>query len=275
MNSTTRLRVMSFNIRYGTADDGPNAWELRRELVLKTVRQYAPDFLGTQEGLAFQVEYLAENLPGYHMLGVGRDDGERQGEYAAIFARADRLDFGNGGTRWLSESPTRPGSRSWGASQPRIATWGKYTLRESPHAGLLLFNTHFDQRSEMAREQSARLLRGWIDELAATLNSFPVIVTGDFNATEEDLPYQILRDGTGGPPLVDAYRQAHPAGSDDELTRHDFAAQRHGRRIDWILHSPHFHTLEADIDRTPFNGQHPSDHYPVTATLQMGTVSLA
>src|SRR5687767_10019712 len=43
------LRVMSFNIRYGTAKDGEDRWEKRKALLLKTIRAFDPDVLGVQE----------------------------------------------------------------------------------------------------------------------------------------------------------------------------------------------------------------------------------
>ena len=49
-----KLRVMSFNIRYGTAKDGDNVWGNRRDLVVDTIRAFDPDLLGTQETLPFQ-----------------------------------------------------------------------------------------------------------------------------------------------------------------------------------------------------------------------------
>src|SRR5688572_3528346 len=59
------VRVMSFNIRYGTADDGENHWDQRREFLIETIREFDPDLLGTQETLGFQKEYIAEQLPEY------------------------------------------------------------------------------------------------------------------------------------------------------------------------------------------------------------------
>ena len=56
------LRVMSFNIRYGTARDGANHWDQRREIVAETIRLARPHVLGLQEALAFQVEYLRAEL---------------------------------------------------------------------------------------------------------------------------------------------------------------------------------------------------------------------
>src|SRR5690606_33514413 len=70
------VRVMSFNIRYGTAPDGENHWDKRKEFLVETIKAYDPDLLGTQETLGFQRDYLAKNLPAYDYLGVGRDDGK-------------------------------------------------------------------------------------------------------------------------------------------------------------------------------------------------------
>ncbi len=66
------VRVMTFNIRYGTAGDGDNTWPKRQELVLETIQKFNPDLLGTQEVLAFQADYLSEHLKGYGFVGVGR-----------------------------------------------------------------------------------------------------------------------------------------------------------------------------------------------------------
>src|SRR5438128_568018 len=76
---TTELRVMTFNIRYGTAKDGVNHWDKRKEFLVETIKAATPDLLGTQETLGFQRDYLAQQLSGYAMLGVGRDDGKEQG----------------------------------------------------------------------------------------------------------------------------------------------------------------------------------------------------
>ncbi|MBT3668340.1 MAG: hypothetical protein HN548_12755, partial [Opitutae bacterium] len=41
----SELRVMSFNIRLGVANDGKNRWDLRKDLVVETIRKYNPDLL--------------------------------------------------------------------------------------------------------------------------------------------------------------------------------------------------------------------------------------
>ena len=95
-------------------------------------------------------------------------------------------------------------------------------------------------------------------------------MTGDFNATEDEAVYGTLLHGGGsGVELIDACRAIHPEHDGEERTRHDFQPARCGSRIDGILHSPHFKTEQAAILRNTFNGRYPSDHYAVTATLQI------
>src|SRR5262245_56662328 len=85
------LRVMSFNIRYGTANDGDNDWEHRKDFLIETIAAVNPDLLGTQETLGFQRDYLARRLQDYEVLGAGRDDGREKGEMAALYYRRSRF----------------------------------------------------------------------------------------------------------------------------------------------------------------------------------------
>src|SRR5690348_511311 len=52
------IRVMTFNIRYGTAPDGENAWPKRRDLVVKVIKESDPDAIGLQEALRDQLDFL-------------------------------------------------------------------------------------------------------------------------------------------------------------------------------------------------------------------------
>lgn len=253
------LRVMSFNIRYDNASDGPKRWDQRKELLVETIRRFSPDLLGAQEVLSHQGEYLRAQLKDYGFVGVGREDGKLKGEFAPIFYRTDRFELIDSGTYWLSETPTKIGSVGWDADLTRIMTWAK--LRDR-HAGgqLLVVNTHFDHKGERARLESAKLVRRKIGELCGG----PTIVTGDFNCTENDPPYAALVT----PDLADAYRDVHPKPEPDAASFHGFHGGNEGDRIDWILHSPTFETIEASIDRAARDGHYPSDHYPVCATLR-------
>jgi endonuclease/exonuclease/phosphatase family metal-dependent hydrolase len=260
------IRVMSFNVRLGVADDGENSWEHRRALLARTIQDFDPDLLGTQETWPFQAEYLLEQLPGREYVGWPRQPGnERDGEECGILFRTDRFEKQDAGQFWLSETPEVPASRSWDSSLPRVATWVK--LRDRRGGGDLVFvNTHFDHRGARARLESARLLRERLGELAP---SGAWILTGDFNAGDDSPPYAALVGGGEGTfSVVDSYRAVHPERRDDEGTFSAFRGRRSGPRIDWVLHGGAFETLSAAIDRTEEQGRNPSDHYPVTAVVK-------
>jgi endonuclease/exonuclease/phosphatase family metal-dependent hydrolase len=269
------LRVMSFNIRYGTAPDGDNAWEHRRDLLLETITTFDPDILGTQECLQLQAEFLQAGLPGHEFVGVGRDDGRQAGEMCAIFFRSERFEKLGEGHFWLSETPDQIASKSWDAALTRIASWVR--LREKASRREFIFmDTHFDHVGEVARRESAALLARKAREIASDL---PVILTGDFNADADQMsdgPYRVLLGvgvGVGAVAsdgrirFVDTYRSAHPRREAGEGTFNNYVADMTGPRIDWILTSPGWKTLAADIVRTQRDGRFASDHFAVTAVV--------
>ena len=260
------LRVMSFNVRLGVADDGENSWEHRKALLARTVQDFDPDLLGTQETWGFQAEYLLEQLPGREYVGWPRRPGNPEDEeQCGILYRTARFEKLEAGQFWLSETPAVPGSKSWDSSLPRIVTWVR--LRDRQGGPEILFvNTHFDHRGPEARRESARLLRTRLPELAP---AGEWILTGDFNCGDDSPPYRVLvEDGPGALTVVDTWRVAHPAKTADEGTFNGFSGRRTGARIDWVLHGAAFETVSAAIDRTEENGRNPSDHFPVTAVVR-------
>ena len=50
-------------------------------------------FIGIQEGLIHQVEFLDSKMNDYKYVGVGRDDGNRKGEYCAIFFNEKNINY--------------------------------------------------------------------------------------------------------------------------------------------------------------------------------------
>lgn len=68
-------RVVTFNIRYGSADDGPDRWSVRRDGVIEVLDDLGADVVGLQEAESFQVRELLAALPRYAAAGVHRDDG--------------------------------------------------------------------------------------------------------------------------------------------------------------------------------------------------------
>ena len=69
------VRVMTFNIRYDNPADSLDNWAYRKDRAAKAIRFYDADIVGTQEVLHNQLEDLRQRLPGYEVIGVGREDG--------------------------------------------------------------------------------------------------------------------------------------------------------------------------------------------------------
>ena len=264
-SSGDAIRVMSFNVRNGLAKDGPNHWDKRKDLLVRMIRESAADIIGTQETYPFQADFLRQQLKKYRYVGRSRDDAD--GEQCGILyadARFNKLDEGH---FWLSETPDNPGSKSWDSDLPRMATWVKLSDKQHPRE-FVLINTHFDHRGREARRESAQIIHAYATRFAAHT---PVIVTGDFNASVESVPYQTLTAKNQGVQLRDTFHAKHPirAGAAKHTgTFNGFRGKTEGPRIDWILTSPAFSIRDAMILRFEQDGRYPSDHFPVTATLE-------
>lgn len=256
------LAVMSFNIRYGTANDGDNAWPKRRELVVETIKHFDPDVFGVQECLEFQAEYIGETLKGYRWIGIGRDQ-NGSGEMTAIFYRTRDLTPIKSENFWLSETPEVPGSQSWDAAITRMATWVRFYHPETDRF-FNFVNTHFDHRGREAREQSAKLMATRLDALGSTE---PTIVTGDFNATGGDSkPWQAFADAGYSDSWLKAPERKGPETTWSGFKEPDILGTK---RIDWVLFKGPVEPLYIEAITYNSDGQYPSDHLPVFARLAL------
>jgi len=261
------LTVLTFNIRYGTANDGPNHWTNRREFLMDVIRKEDADIIGLQEALDAQIREIVAILPAYAVVGVGRDDGKTRGEYAAILFRRDRLHVAESGTFWFSDTPGVVASKSWGNTITRICTWARFVDRDG--RAFWHFNVHLDHISQPSRERSTALLAQRISERRTP--DEPAIVTGDFNVGEDNPAIAALlgpRDGAA-PLMLDTFRVRHP----DEKTAGTFSGfvmgTVSGPKIDYILVPPGTEVLAAEIIRTSRDARYPSDHFPVSARVRL------
>ena len=258
--SSEPLELMSFNLRYGSADDGKNSWPKRVGLVLDVIERQRPDVLGVQEALDFQLKAIAAANPRFTVYGEARDGG-KVGEYSAIFYDHRRLDLLHGGTFWLSDTPAEP-SASWGNTYKRICTWAHFQdLATGKH--FYTYNTHLDHQSAKAREHSVKLI---VDRIAAReIRTNAYVLMGDLNAEPASTPITYLLDNKRAP-LVDGMRILQP----DEkpiATFHGFEGGTKGPRIDYIFTSAGIRMTAAEVDRSHKADRYPSDHYPVVATI--------
>jgi len=261
------LKVMTFNIRLGTAADGENHWTRRREMLFDLLRREDADLVGLQEAFRFQIEEILEAVPGYAVAGVGRDDGKAGGETSAILFRASRFHIASSGTFWFSDTPDTPGTRTWGNRYNRVSSWARFIDRDG--TAFWHYNLHLDHESQPSRERSVELLLTRIRGRAVPAE--PVVVTGDFNVGEDNPALHSLVGGPGAKPgsaaLVDTFRVLHPAVTEvGTFTAFKFGETR-GDKIDYVLVLPGTRVLAADILRTSQDNRYPSDHFPVTARI--------
>lgn len=186
------IKVMSFNIRYDNPGDSADAWPNRRDAIVRMIKQEKPAILGIQEGLAHQVAFLDSALADYSYVGVGRDDGEQAGEFAAIFYNDSIFDVATSENVWLSETPRQP-SIGWDAVCIRQLNVAELRNR---HTGelMLCMNTHFDHVGQVARQQSAQMM---LDHVSKLPQGVSWVLTGDFNCTTADSSLRLLSQVAG------------------------------------------------------------------------------
>ena len=252
------LKVMTFNVRTSAADDGLNAWTKRRDLFADTIRQLQPDVIGTQELRKQQGDDTVARLPEYTWFGRDRFGGHDD-EHMGIFYRKDRLKVVESGDFWLSDTPDKVASITWGNLFPRMVNWALFE-RLDDHKRFYLLDTHFPYRDqdEDARSRGAREIVAWIAKLPTNV---PVIITGDFNTGPESQAHTTLT-ATLKDAWVDAPTHKGPA-----ETFHDFTGQA-TQRIDWIL----YRGVRANNVRTVTtskDNRYPSDHFPVWADFTL------
>ena len=281
---SAQMLVGSYNIRLKVSSDSVkgNVWGKRCQVMCDQLNFMSPDIFGTQEVLHVQLLDMLDRLDGYDYIGVGRDDGNTGGEYAAIFYKTDRLRLLDYGNFWLNETPDRPGL-GWDAACIRICTWGKFAGQTATDdESFYFFNLHMDHVGVVARREAAKLIVSKVREIA---QGAPVIVTGDFNVDQNDEIYSIF---TRSSLLKDSYLASRIRFAENG-TFNSFDTDLYtDSRIDHIFVSPSIsvdaygiltnsywtpdndsaelmkgHDAPQEIDFSRYVRRQPSDHYPV------------
>ena len=255
------IRVFTYNIRT-EANDGINAFRLRKDYIKEAFPKYEADLIGFQETQPHQRQWVIDTFPELEVCGVGREQ-DLLGESNIVAFRRSRFDLVSLDTFWLSDTPRRPGSR-FSTDQsgcPRICTCVTLRDQESGKA-FRHYNTHLDHVGAFAQAQGISLI---LNRIAADYDTWalPVILTGDFNITPESAVYRSVVSFDGcGEPLTDVTADVGP-------TFHGYHLDRKGAKIDYI-----FTNLPCDSGKSFTatdcrDGVYLSDHYPVGAFLEL------
>ena len=251
---TEGLKVMSYNIRLGSANDGTNSWSLRYTATGDMLEDQAPDVFGVQEALDYQVRYINE-MCGYEYVGVGRENGKKEGEHMAIFWNKKSVSMLKWGTFWLSETPQKP-SKGWDAACFRTATWA--LMKDKKTGNKFYFvNTHLDHEGKEAQKNGLKLIVDRIGEINP--EGYPMVLTGDFNMKPDD------------PNLAELDSKMQSTRKIAAVTDNHDTYNGWGRGsgiIDYIYVSgfsscPEYQTVVKRYRNRKFV----SDHYPVSARL--------
>ncbi len=257
------LKVLTYNIRYANPGDLPNTWPERKDKVFAAISEASPDIFGLQEALKSQVDDTENAFPGFTRIGAGRDDGKEAGEYSPIFFNTEKYSLLKSGVFWLSQTPTVAGSRGWDAACNRIVTWVHLKDIRSGE-GFFVFCTHFDHMGEIARHNSALMVLQAVDSLAGET---PAVLIGDFNATPDSEPYQIITDKSNPKHLIEA-RTVCENNKGPEYTYTGFKIGAiPGARIDYIFVKSKMKVVSYTVNSENNGEYYPSDHLPVNATL--------
>ena len=249
------LKVMSYNIRLGSANDGTNSWGLRYPATAEMIEDQMPDIFGVQEALASQIRFIEDNFVNYKSVGVGREDGKKDGEHMSIFWNKKTVSLLKWGTFWLSETPEVP-SMGWDAACKRTATWALMKCRKTGKK-FYYVNTHLDHKGAEAQKNGLKLIVDRIDDINP--EGYPMILTGDFNITPDN------------PNLVELDSKMQSVRKVAEKTDNHDTFNGWGKGsgvIDYIYASgfsayPEYQTVTKRYADRKFV----SDHYPICAIL--------
>lgn len=300
-SATNVMRVMSFNLRYASAPDAENSWTQtfqqpeRRQVVVQVLSNRAPDLVGFQEGEDGQLDYLAQQMPGYGFE-RRKPSGGSGNENAAFAWNTNRLELLDRGVFSLGPSPggsywnNPPGTNfnpylffpDMGMAFPRLALWGHFRWKPTGQE-LFFYTTHFDFNDE-PQVRSAALIA---DDAQARANRRPLsplaIVVGDFNSSHLNRDWALFTGTVTTNGITGDFKDSwfEPFGSwYSSGTFHGYAGgtPAENQRIDWILHRGGFTSLYAQVlydsalatnlTNAVTRTQYPSDHYPVMADLR-------
>lgn len=251
---------MTFNLRFDNDRDGDDAWPHRRELVAGVIERHAPDLLGTQEGLAGMLDWLAERLaPAYRLHRPAERVIDATSQYPSLFYRPEAFELLAGGDRWLSDTPGVHLSKEPDSAFARMMSWAR--LRQvAAGRELTAVVTHLDHVGRDARHAQAKRVAAFADEAGEA-----VVVCGDFNDRPGSRTHGILVRHGG---LVDTWTSLGLADSEAHHTAHSFDGQPRKGRLDWILVGESLRAADARILDDHDGDRWPSDHFPVQAELE-------
>ena len=253
----SEIYVMSANVRtWSPTDVAKKSWFYRANLLAENIKQVEPDIIGFQEVTPMHYKYLTTVLQGYDNILTYRDESVLP-EACPVFFNATRFELKDKGSFWLSETPEVM-SKDWGAACYRICSYAILTDKSS-NKDLVVFNTHLDHISDEARINGINVVLDKIKEFGG----LPSIIMGDFNADEASSTYAAATES-----FLDAKYQTESTMTG--ATYQAFGKSLDRENIDYFMISKEgIEVKDYRIINTTYEGVYPSDHFPITITIEL------
>lgn len=261
------LRVATYNVHYillakQTGSWSVGDWERRKGPLNSAFGALDADIISFQEMESFShgsdgdvnltLDWLLEKNTDYAAAAVG--DWREFPSTQPILYRISRLKVHDQGWFFFSDTPDIIYSRTFNGSWPAFASWARLEDLQSGEM-ITVVNVHFEFKSFSNRRKSAELVAERLGPLIDAGEN--VLLAGDLNAWHGMQPIEILEEvGLSFLPVRGA-------------TYH----LNHGINligaIDHIAHTTGLRAVcEPVVLRRKFDGEWPTDHYPVLADFQ-------
>jgi endonuclease/exonuclease/phosphatase family metal-dependent hydrolase len=245
-NKKSDFRIITFNLRRDTPDDGSNNWVYRRESAVNMIIDYCPDIICFQECMPTMAKYLIYRLSKYYdnsgvEIFTGREMKKSNfifGEGLFVMWRKDIFDFND-------------------KKVVKLFDGRKINLRrfidvilvdKENNEEIHVINTHFCHKSKDAQNKSFVVLKDYVEKLER------FYACGDYNT---DKAYK----NTYITLMMDKYSYNYKKKTTDTTICGYGNKTNTGRIIDYIFSNQPLSDFEIIINGYGCN--YLTDHYPV------------
>lgn len=257
------VSLVSLNIHYLVPEKDKTNWELRKHAVSAALNDLGADLILFQEMETFegghapsrniQLDWVLSTVTGYQAAAVG--DASVFPVTQPILYKSELFRPVDQGFFFFSETPDLIYSDPWSGRWPAFTTWVLFK-RNSDGREFYVYNLHLDAFSRKNRVRGAELI---LERLNRRSNpEAALILAGDFNLLKGSSVIKTLDDAD----LVRA-----PV---NNSTFHFRKGLNLYGAIDHIFYSSGFELNEAGVLQRKWNGEWPSDHYPLYGSFSLG-----
>ena len=247
-----KLKVISFNIRYGDDKDGNSVVE-RAPRLAKITSKYDADVIGFQEYTVPWEKEIEKYYPEYEIFNKYRSVNELEG--APILWKKDKFDLLDTGYFWLSDTPEVE-SRGW---DELYHCWRmcQYVILKHKESGKVFtyMNTHYGF-GDNGQTKSSKL----IYEYSKKISTNPTFVTGDFNMRPDSLGYA---------EMIKRFTDVNAVTVNDRRTTYHGYGTVDDAHIDYCFIDDKIKPISLKIIDETVDGMFPTDHYGLFIELDI------